>query len=149
MPLFFKRKPARPPLPPPDQVPEDAWQAVPRHAPNVEMKEDKAGKLYLRFIIEPSMVSERWFSRKFRFRRARKFHLDPTGKTFWLLIDGRRTLGQIEREMSRRFGWDRPTCRGGILQYTAALMERKLLLLDLGHRLRPDPAQQRNAASNP
>jgi len=144
MPLFSRRKtkPKRRPLPPPDKIPEEAWQAVPRHAPNIDMKEDANGKLYLKFAVEPKMVTERWFSRKLRLRRHKKFHLDGPAKHFWLLVDGRRPLGKIEREMRRAFGWDRATCRRGVLEYTAQLMERKLLLLDLSHRLDPMEATQ-------
>jgi hypothetical protein len=113
----------------PDRAPGHAWRAVPRPSPVVESRKGKSGRLYLKKRVDPSMLTERWFSRKFRLRRDRKFRLDSAARHFWELVDGHRDLGQIEKQMRNDFGWNSRESRRGVLQYTAVLMERGLLVL--------------------
>lgn len=125
----------------PEEVPADAFAAVPQRAKNVEAKEDEQGKLYLRFKVASRHPTDSWISRKLNVRRYRRFHLDQVGKSYWNLSNGKRTLEQIEQRMRKQYGWNQEDSRHAILSYTMTLLERKLIEIDLSHR-KPIPTEE-------
>jgi hypothetical protein len=130
----------------PKHAPEDAFKAIPHRAPQVEEKLDEdTGRAFLRYQVAAKGKVEDFFNRKFKLKRHRKFDLDEVGSYYWNLINGKRRLEEIESLMREEFGWDRETCRQGVLQYTMTLMEKQLIYLDLSHRAQPNGEQEDNA----
>ncbi len=134
---FFRRRKNRP-VPHPREVTGEALRAVPRKSPVVEEKVDpETEKLYLRIEVAPRNPLSRAIQRKTAWKRYRQFDLDPVGREFWELCNGCRTLATIEKALRRNHGWTPQDCRQAVVQYTMALTQRNLLLLDLSHRLQP------------
>lgn len=72
-----------------------------------------------------------WFARALRFQDQRRFQLDEVGACFWCQVDGERRLYDIQGALCSRFGLSPDEARRAIVEFTAALMRRNLLLLRL------------------
>ncbi len=131
---LFQRK--RKTQPPKRKATGEALRAVPRHSPAVEEKIDpETDKLYLRLPVAPRNPVSRALDRKGGLKRHRQFDLDPVGRAYWELCDGKRTLAQIADGLRRRYGWKTQQSRDATLQYTITLTQRELIFLDLSHRV--------------
>jgi len=132
--LFQRRKKSQS-VPPKRKATGEALRAVPRHSPAAEEKIDpETDKLYLRLPVAPRNPVSRALDRKGGLKRHRQFDLDPVGRAYWELCDGKRTLAQIADGLRRRYGWKTQQSRDATLQYTITLTQRELIFLDLSHR---------------
>ena len=132
--LFQRRKKPQS-VPPKRKATGEALRAVPRHSPTAEEKIDpETDKLYLRLPVAPRNPVSRALDRKGGLKRHRQFDLDPVGRAYWELCDGKRTLAQIADGLRRRYGWKTRESRDATLQYTITLTQRELIFLDLSHR---------------
>ncbi len=141
---FLKKRSKTPQVP--REVTGEALRAVPRHSPGAEAKEDpETGKLYLRLKLAARNPLAKVIERGTGWKRFRQFDLDPVGREFWELCDGRRDLGRIEKLLRDRHGWDKDECRHAVVTYTMTLTRRQLLYLDLSHRRRKVGAEERQS----
>jgi hypothetical protein len=98
--------------------------AVPVIADGIETKTDNLGLLQLRRArpIRKGMIGA--LVRRYNLRRATRVDLDDRGTMFWILIDGKRTLGEIARTMTMKCAAGEGEMNKAVMIYTKALMLR-------------------------
>lgn len=114
-----------------DEVPEEvAMQAIPMLAPDIEVTVDqKRQELLLRRTFPlpkgfwPRLMY--WLGQQPQIRTR----LDPGGASFWVQVDGKRTLGEIADIIAERYNASPQQARDVTLAFTRSLMLRRFLLL--------------------
>ena len=115
-----------------DVIPaQDPFLAKPLVVPGVEFGRDSLGLIQIRRHIEPKGRLTRTMSRLFKMNYAPRVNLDRPGSSFLALIDGRRTLGEIAAEMEREFSWSVAQSRHATIEFTATLMKRGVIALQV------------------
>ena len=118
---MFRRKPPTRPKGPPAR---DPLIAVPELLPEVEVKCDEKGLAQIR---RPSLTRDTiasWLATKLKFKRDRFFNLDEYGSYYVSLVDGKRNLRKIARELSKEFEMERKEANHAVVEFTQLLMLR-------------------------
>ena len=105
--------------------------AIPVIAHGVETRTDSNGCLQLR---KPAPEGSGLVSRlavRMGFRRALRANLDTQGTLYWTLVDGTRTLAEIEQAIRSQTGQDEKETRRAVVMFTKTLMMRHLICLKL------------------
>ena len=100
--------------------------AVPLPRENIEVRAYE-GELQLRREIEPNSKILSWCIDRFHFDKDLCLKLDRYGSSFWELMDGHRTLGQIGKRMSEQFEMEPKECEKAVILYTKMLMRRHFI----------------------
>lgn len=115
-----------------DFVPaRDPFLARPVVMPGVESAKDSLGLIQIRRRSEPKGKFTRSLSRIFKMHYAMRVKLDKAGSVFWALIDGQRTLGDITGTMEGELAWTSAESRQATIEFTAMLMKRELIALQI------------------
>ena len=136
-----------------DEVPEEvAMQAIPMLAPDIEVTVDqKRQELLLRRTFPlpkgfwPRLMY--WLGQQPQIRAR----LDPGGASFWVQVDGKRTLGEIADIIAERYNASPQQARDVTLAFTRSLMLRRFLLLWMPGESPPEGAishTEQSAAGN-
>lgn len=106
------------------------WLApVPIIADGVETREDSQGFLQLRAMppVKPGFMPS--LARKLGMRRQVRVNLDAYGSMFWRLIDGNRTLRDIERQIRQQTQQPQVETEKAVILFAKSLMRRHLIAL--------------------
>ena len=133
--LFRKKKPP-PPVGPPHT---DPFLAVAHLAPQAEARKDADGHLQIRRELPNRPGLSEFLARALGFRRALRINLDERGTFFWNQVNGKRSLGEIERRVRRHYELEVQESRAAIILYTKALLLRHLIHLELPHLRKEEP----------
>jgi hypothetical protein len=88
------------------------------------------GGVLTRRVADESGVGA-WLSRKLGYRQQRRYELDEVGACFWGQVDGQRPLSEIQRTLCSRYALSPEQARRAVVEFTALLMRRNLLVLRL------------------
>jgi len=113
---------------------DHVFDAVPEAAPGVEAAEDSSARLQLRLKLRHRPGLTGIVARALHFRPAVRVNLDERGTLFWQLIDGRRTLRDIEKTVRERWQVDEKESRQAVVLFTKMLMTRHLMNLRVARR---------------
>jgi hypothetical protein len=109
----------------------DPLSAVPVAATGTTLETSPSGGGVLTRRVADASGLRAWLARKLRFREQHRYELDEVGACFWLQVDGQRPLAEIQRTLCSRYGLSPEQGRRAIIEFTALLMRRNLLLLRL------------------
>lgn len=93
--------------------------------------EPRAGGAVLSVAEPPGGPVAAFVATRLGWARRRSFELDAVGARFVAEIDGQRSLGEIKDILRREFGWGDAEARQAVVGFTAALMRRGLLALQV------------------
>jgi len=110
------------------------FDAVPEIAEGVMAATDSRGRLQLKMDLPPSNGIAAFLARALRFRSCVRVNLDEHGTQFWRLIDGRRSLREIEATLRRHWGLDERESKRATVLFTTMLMKRHLVNLKVARR---------------
>jgi hypothetical protein len=99
--------------------------------PFVRARADKQGRLQLKHSPPPGRGLRGFLARQFALFSVRRIFLDERGSYFWNLIDGNRTLAEIERNLARQYDLETQQSRDAVILFTKMLMRRGLIGLKL------------------
>lgn len=125
----------------------DPFDAVPVRAENAEARLDASALAQIRMRMQPGKSISSRLLAKLGMHRDIRVDLDQYGSRYWAMIDGRRSLGEIERHIREEFSLKPEQSRQATLHFTKMLMMRHLVFLDLrptGERT--EPASREEAA---
>jgi hypothetical protein len=123
----------------------DPFDAVPVRAENAEARFDASALAQIRMRIQPGKSIASRLRAKLGMHREIRVDLDQYGSRYWAMIDGRRSLGEIERHIREEFSLKPEQSRQATLHFTKMLMMRHLVFLDLrpaGERTEPAPREE-------
>ena len=135
MALFRKKKP----LPPPGPPHTDPFLAVAHLDPEAQVRKDANGHLRIRRELPDRPGLSEFLARTLGFRRALRINLDERGTFFWNQVDGKRSLGEIEKRVRRHYELEAQESKDAIIVYTKELLLRHLLHLELPHIKKEEP----------
>ena len=119
----------------------DPFDAVPVRSENAEARLDGRSCVQIRMRARPGISTASRLAFRLGFHRDIRVDLDRYGSRYWSLIDGRRSLGDIDRQIREEFGLNPEESQMSTLQFTKMLMMRHLVFLDLGQACdRTEPA---------
>lgn len=128
----------------------DPLAAVPVRSEIAEAKLDSRSCVQLRIRAQPGEGVASRLAFRLGFHRDVRVDLDHYGSLYWSLIDGRRSLADIDRQIRDEFGLKPADSQMATLQFTKMLMLRHLVFLDLGQAGdRMEPATRKAAAHAP
>jgi len=109
----------------------DPFDAVPVAAEGVEVRADSRSCVQLKrtFVPKPGLAG--LLARTFGLRRDIRVDLDERGTAFWKLIDGRRTVRDIEQSIRRTYSLPRHENEKATILFAKMLMERYLIHLEI------------------
>ena len=107
------------------------FTAVPVVTEGVESREDDQGRIQLRLKLPERSGLKEFLARKLGFRRTVRVNLDETGSRFWKLIDGRRSLAEIEKEIRKQLDVSGKESREATVLFVKSLMTRGLIHLEM------------------
>lgn len=105
------------------------FDAVPRIADGVEVREDAHGMIQIRRIVPQTGRLAKWIARRLRTPRYVRINLDAYGTLFWNQIDGRRNLRDIEDILREATRQDRRQSEEATVQFVKMLVQRRLIYL--------------------
>lgn len=70
-----------------------------------------------------------WVENRFGLKKSARVNLDEQGTAFWKLVDGKRTLADIDNKLQKVLHIDARESRTAVLAFTRMLMERNLINL--------------------
>ena len=123
----------------------DPFDAIPVRSENAEAKLDRQSCIQIRMRARPGKSAAARLVFRLGFHRDIRVNLDRYGSRYWALIDGRRSLGDIDRHIREEFGLQPDESHQATLLFTKMLMLRHLVFLDLGlagHRTDPAPREE-------
>jgi hypothetical protein len=109
----------------------DPLKLVVQRNPDAESAQDSKGLTHIRRRFLPSGRIYRWLARRLRYKHEIQLKLDEAGSAFWELVDGRRNLGDIAREMAGKFQSDVQESRKAAVQFARVLTQKRLIHLIL------------------
>jgi len=115
-------------------APGDPLDAVPIVRDNVEVATDRGGLTQLRYVAPPRSGVRAFLSGRLKLVKALRVNLDERGTAFWRLIDGRRDLHVISRQIGEQFGLDRKQARDATIAFIRELMLRGMIQLKVHRR---------------
>jgi len=113
--------------------------AVPLRVPGVETRTGADGALHLRRATPSCGRLDAFFRRVLHNKTDVRLSIDPNGKRFWDLVDGRRTLREIATRLAATFELSESTARDSVLLFTGVLMQRHFLAVEVPKQ--PNPSQ--------
>jgi len=109
----------------------DPFAACPVRIPFIRAKSDTQGRLQLKHSPPPGRGLRGFLARQFSLFSVKRIFLDERGSFFWNLIDGHRTLAEIERSLARQYDLEAQQSRDAVILFTKMLMRRGLIGLKL------------------
>ncbi len=133
--MFHRRQKKSPPeaIADPTALPaRHPLDAVPLPAAGVTVDEPAPGAFILwRAIGLPAHGVFGRIGRRLGWQRVIRVEMDATGREYWRLVDGERSLAAIAELMQSRFGWSVEQSRRAVATFTRDLMLRGLIRLRL------------------
>jgi hypothetical protein len=108
-------------------APAHPLDAIPMRVPGVETKPAADGGLHLRRSLPPRNRIDALARRLLRSTPEAFLSIDPNGRRFWDLIDGRSSLRRIAAKLSSVFNIPEEQARESVLLFTGVLMQRHFL----------------------
>jgi hypothetical protein len=108
---------------------EHVFAVVPEVCDGVDGRRDSCNCLQLRRELRPQGRAAGVLSRMFGFRRPIRVNLDERGTRVWELIDGRRTLREIETRVRAEWGLNEADSKRATVLFIRMLMTRHLVQL--------------------
>lgn len=109
----------------------DPLAAIPVIAEGVEGRTDPRGCIQLRLAAREGASLASRLAVRLGFRRALRVNLDHFGTRYWNLVDGSRSLADIERALRADEPQAGTDARRAVVEFTRMLMQRHLIGLKL------------------
>jgi hypothetical protein len=109
-------------------------EAVPHIADDVDVKKDAVGQVHLRRTLPLTPGLLKPLVQRLAYRRKVHVDLDAQGSLFWELIDGARSLHEIEASVRTALSIEQEKSEAAILTFTKMLMLRHLIYLHVPGR---------------
>ncbi|MFP4379981.1 MAG: PqqD family protein [Candidatus Sumerlaeia bacterium] len=105
--------------------------AIPHINEGVEVYTEAKTGYKIRKQIKPEPGISDFLARKLKFRKDIRVDLDQTGTFFWQQIDGKQSLGDIEKKMREKFDLSEQDAKRSVIIFTKGLMLRHLIALQM------------------
>src|SRR6056297_2430225 len=129
--LFGHKKQQQPESKPQTIPGYDPLAAIPRVNQDVEFHADSKGTIQIRRRLAPRGKIKPWIEKHFGLRKMVRVNLDEHGSAFWNLIDGKRSLNQIELTLRKKWNMDKKQSKTAVMEFTKMLMRRTLINLSI------------------
>jgi hypothetical protein len=108
---------------------ERVFDVVPEACDGVEGRRDSRDCLQLRRELDPQNRAAAFLARRLGLRRRVRVNLDDRGTRVWELIDGQRTLGDIELRIRAEWSLQEAESKRATAMFIKMLMLRNLVQL--------------------
>jgi hypothetical protein len=109
----------------------DPFLAIPHICEGVEVHTGSKSGYKLKKALKPEPGVADLLARWFKFKRDVRVDLDQHGTAFWKLVDGKRSLGEIEAILRKDMGMEELESKRAVILFTKGLMLRHLLALQM------------------
>lgn len=108
--------------------------AIPFVPEGVLVNVNDLGLVRLSLEVPPRGRVRAFLATRLGWRRKMHFELDAIGSDYWKAIDGQKNLRAIAGQLAREHQLSERESTDAVVKYTAHLMRRSLLCLELPHK---------------
>ncbi len=120
---------------------DQAFSACPVHRPGIRMLSADDGDALLLVVKRPPFRSK-LLERLAPVVRERRIELDEIGAQVWHWIDGRRTVRELVRAFSDKFGVNHREAEVAVVEFLKSLMTRGLISMEVPGGASRDPQRR-------